>query len=109
MVFEMKMELLGTPRLGLEQRLIMTPPISSTTEEMENHAHSVSTSQRKAVSDEVVEAVGDYISTENHTAPYTDRQLFEHAKADGFDVNLREISCVRGQILGLAPSSKRYK
>lgn len=89
----------------LHGRLIMTPPIANTLDAaIANAPHLKS----RELSDEVLEAIGTYVRSEDPTKPYTDAQVLEYMKSQGHGLLAQRDIALARQKLGISPSQERY-
>ena len=93
----------------MEQRLVMTPPMASSVDQVVANAHLRADSNQKELSDDVLGAVNVYIASEDSKKPYNDKQILGHLKSLGYqDLNRRDIALARNK-LGISASANRYK
>mgnify|MGYP001271103839 CR=1 FL=1 len=86
------------------QKLVMTPPISSSIEEM---AANIPAKVIKVIDEDMIEIVDKKILAEDKSKPYTDNQLLSFVKSEGFG-NITRTDIAQARIhLSYKPSKDR--
>ena len=99
----MKLELTG--RMELQQKLVMTPCVVESIDDV--YENVAKWSGAKGLPDGLTEYVEAVIESEDCDVPYTDQQIAESSVSYGFDgLTRRDVSKVRFE-LGILPSIQR--
>lgn len=101
----MRLALCG-PRMLMEQRQILSPPMIDGVEALVEQAHARVKSGKSDRSH--VSYVNQVVSREDGSSPYTDIQIANMASKSGYNISRRDVALARRE-LGIASYQQRKK
>lgn len=100
----MNLRLTGSISGIMEQRLVMTPPIANSIDDVVTRPK-----EARNLDEKIVKAIGDYIRTEYSTKPYTDADVLNYMKDQCYETLTRKDVALARKELNIPTASNRYK